>query len=131
MTFDDYWDRRMAFLRALYAQNNVAPPVFSDNERDEAEDAWDAATKAAREWSPMATLEHNHAHDTPLVIDGKNMPATYTSDRVVLTNGKRVWVERSVIMGGAMSSSADKFIAYPSGDKPTHWMPLPEPPEAQ
>jgi hypothetical protein len=79
-------------------------------------------------WLPMQTLVHQHINDKPLTVDGKIVPATYTSDPVILTNGKRVWVERSVIMGGALSSSADKFTAYPSGDKPTHWMPLPAAP---
>lgn len=79
-------------------------------------------------WFPMETLVHQHVSDSPLTVDGKVVPATYTSDPVILTNGKRVWVERSVIMGGAMSSSANKFTAYPSGDKPTHWLPLPAPP---
>lgn len=79
-------------------------------------------------WFPMETLVHQHVSDSPLTVDGKVVPATYTSDPVILTNGKRVWVERSVIMGGAMSSSANKFTAYPSGDKPTHWQPLPAPP---
>jgi hypothetical protein len=81
-------------------------------------------------WLPMQTLVHQHINDKPLTVDGKIVPATYTSDPVILTNGKRVWVERSVIMGGALSSSADKFTAYPSGDKPTHWMPLPAAPGA-
>ena len=76
----------------------------------------------------METLVHQHVSDSPLTVDGKVVPATYTSDPVILTNGKRVWVERSVIMGGAMSSSANKFTAYPSGDKPTHWQPLPAAP---
>ena len=81
-------------------------------------------------WFKMETLVHDHVDDKPLSADGRAIPATYTSDPVILTNGKRVWVERSVIMGGARSSSADKFTAYPSGDKPTHWMPLPAAPEA-
>lgn len=87
------------------------------------------AGKVPEGWQPLSTLEHRHAYDAPLVMDGKNMPATYLSDSVILTDGKRVWVERSVIMGGALSSSADKFTAYPSGDKPTHWMPLPAAPK--
>jgi len=81
------------------------------------------------QWLPMETLVHKHVDDKPLTVEGKIVPATYTSDPVILTNGKRVWVERSVIIGGARSSSADKFTAYPSGDKPTHWMPLPAAPE--
>ena len=88
-----------------------------------------AAPKVPEGWQPLSTLEHRHAYNEPLVMDGKNMPATYFSDNVILTDGKRVWVERSVIMGGALSSSADKFTAYPSGDKPTHWMPLPAAPK--
>ena len=88
------------------------------------------ARMGSPQWLPMETLVHQHISDTPLTMNGKIVPATYTSDPVILTNGRRVWVERSVIMGGARSSSADKFTAYPSGDKPTHWMPLPAAPSS-
>lgn len=89
-----------------------------------------ASRRAASEgeWQPMETLEHSHVDDAPCVLDGKAVPAMYSSDVVLLTNGTRVWAERSIIMGGALSSSADKFTAYPSGDKPIYWMPLPNPP---
>lgn len=128
MTFFEYWQQRVAAVTKAYVAAGVGEPYFTPGERDEAEGAWDAATRAAWAWRPMAELEHPHAYDAPLTIEGKQMPATYLSDTVILTNGKRVWVERSVIMGGALSSSADKFTAYPSGDKPTGWSPLPKPP---
>lgn len=121
--------------RLLYAFQAAAIDAYTQHdgpsELDVKREHARAAVLAAMtpQWLPMETLVHEHVDDKPLTVEGKIVPATYTSDPVILTNGKRVWVERSVIIGGARSSSADKFTAYPSGEKPTHWMPLPAAPE--
>ena len=73
-------------------------------------------------WHKIETLDHPILDDREVYgIDGKLVPASHESHEVLLTDGSRIWVGRSMIMGGARIKWAGRLA--------THWMDLPRFPE--
>ena len=73
-------------------------------------------------WHKIETLDHPILDDREVYgIDGKLVPASHESHEVLLTDGSRMWIGRSMIMGGARIKWAGRLA--------THWMDLPRFPE--
>lgn len=102
MTFEE-WYRNRARSGGTFEAKTIA------------RDAWDAATKAAREWQPIETAPRDGTHFSG-VVDGE---------------------VRCVMWGKTSHLPWRGFILVDQGVEcadlcdPTRWMPLPQPPEAK